>query len=323
MTEDARANTVVARVLRLKRFAMFGDLSPAALTSLAERVEERAFASGEELLGGDGSPRLHFVLRGEVDVRRFGRSSASRGDRDVVGDLDVLAAAPRERLFARAVSPTCTLSIDRAGLLAAQEDSFPLQRAMLKRIGCADLEARRRFGWNRSYEGRGGGAGATALLDDTAGRGELLELAHRVSWLRGTRELGGLRIRTLGRLAAASELSSVPAGEPLWRHGDSADFAVQVLRGSVRCQTDDGAAFSIGSDSLLGLSEVLAEAERWCDVSAASEVLAMRLSVEDILDELEDDTDVAVELMTALAAGVVELEGLAARAGSNGGSGAT
>lgn len=315
MTSGGRARTVVARVLRLKRFAIFASLTPAALTSLAERVQERGFAPGDDLLdGGAGAPRLHFVLQGNVEVRHRDRVLERLGDGGVVGEIDVLSDARHAHLTARATSATRSWSIDRAGLLAAQEDSFPLQRALLRALGAADLQARRRRGWQRVY-GRADDAAVSALAG--AAGGDLLELAHRVYALRRTRELGGLRIRTLGRLAAASEVAWVPAGEAVWRRGDPADFAVQVLRGSLRCKSDDAAPFTVASDTLLGLSEALAEGERWCDVSAASEVLTMRLGIEDILDELEDDTDVAVELMTALANDVIELEGRAAAPGES------
>lgn len=300
------AATIVARVLLLKRFPAFADLSPAALTPLAERVTETSAATGEPVVRDDAEAGVHFVLEGEAEVRRLGIAVATVGAGEILGDVEALAAVPLSLMTARAVSPCRTLHLSRAALLAAQEDCFPLQRALLERIGAVDLGARRRLGWEVVCARRVADAAAMPMADPT-------ELAHRVLSLRLTRELSGLSIRALGRLAVAAHVETHAAGAVLWRSGERADAAIQVVRGRLRCAPPDGAEFEVSGAILLGLSEVLAKQPRWCDAIAVTEVVVMYLDLEDILDELEDDGDVAAELIASLASDAAILEDRIAR----------
>jgi CRP-like cAMP-binding protein len=301
MSKYTHAKAVVARVLLLKRFSFLSDLAPAALTPLAERVVEARFDAGDTVLAKEAAVNsMHFLLEGEIEVRRGPRvRTLSTGE--VLSEIEVLAALPSSPSSARAMASTRTLAIDRPSLIAAQEDSFPLQRAMLKAIGSADLSLRRQLGWSRIYETRD-------VHGDLEQGPQCSELGHRVASLRATRELRGLRIRTLGRLAADAKILDMSASEQLWHIGDRGDFAVQVLRGSLECRTDDTPPFRIGPDTLIGLAEAFADGHRWCDLTAASDVLMIRLDVENILDVLEDDADVAIDLVTTLASEVVKLE---------------
>jgi len=311
MTTAEPPSTIVARVLLLKRFPMFADVSPAALTPLAERVAETTAAAGEAVVREDGEAgTVHFVLEGRLEARRLGFSAGTVGASEVFGDVDALAAAPVSLTTARAAEPTRTLSVSRAGLLAAQEDCFPMQRALLARVAAVGLDVQRRVGWKAVYA-RCEGAVESLSVPDTP------DLAHRVASMRTSREFARLRIRSLGRLAAAARIDSHTRESLLWRTGDPADFAVQVLRGRLRCTVPDGEEFEIAAATLLGLCEALAGQPRWCDVVAASDVVTMRLDVEDILDELEDDADVSAELLSSLALDVAALEDRIVRSGAD------
>lgn len=311
MTTAAPPSTIVARVLLLKRFPMFADVSPAALTPLAERVAETTAAVGEAILREDEEAgAVHFVLEGSLETRRLGCSVRTVSAGEVFGDVDALAAAPVSLTTARAIEPCRTLTVSRAGLLAAQEDCFPMQRALLARVAAADMDAQRRLGWKTVYARREGEVEPLPVPDT-------LDLAHRVASMRLSRELARLRIRSLGRLAAAARIDSHACEEFVWRAGDPADSAVQVLRGRLRCTVPNGEEFEVVPATLLGLGEALAGQPRWCDVVAASDVVTMRLDIEDILDELEDDADVAAELVSSLARDVAALEDRIVRSGSD------
>jgi hypothetical protein len=100
MTNVRASMSPMERVLVLRRIALFAELSPADLASVAEIAEERAFAAGDVIaVEGETGDEMHIVLEGTVEVLRGTPGAtteiARRGPGEVVGEMSIISRIPR------------------------------------------------------------------------------------------------------------------------------------------------------------------------------------------------------------------------------------
>jgi HEAT repeat protein len=100
MPGSVTALSVIERVLFLRKVSLFADLSPADLERVAQLVEERGYADGEVIAAeGEVGEELHIVIEGTIRVVQGGEGSerelARRATGDVVGEMSLIAQAPR------------------------------------------------------------------------------------------------------------------------------------------------------------------------------------------------------------------------------------
>jgi hypothetical protein len=100
MPVSVKALSVIERVLFLRKVSLFADLSPPDLERVAQLVEERGYADGEVIAAeGEVGEELHIVIEGTIRVvqGREGsdRELARRSSGDVVGEMSLIAQAPR------------------------------------------------------------------------------------------------------------------------------------------------------------------------------------------------------------------------------------
>jgi HEAT repeat protein len=100
MSGSVTALSVIERVLFLRKVSLFADLSPADLERVAQLVEERGYADGEVIAAeGEVGEELHIVIEGTIRVVQGGegteRELARRSAGDVVGEMSLIAQAPR------------------------------------------------------------------------------------------------------------------------------------------------------------------------------------------------------------------------------------
>lgn len=104
---------LVERVAALHRVQMFAGIPGRVLAAVAEAaVEERA--SQGDLLMEEGAVEAHLyaIVEGRVRVHRGGRAIDELGPGDTVGELAVLAPAPRSASVT-ALEPTLVLRVDQ------------------------------------------------------------------------------------------------------------------------------------------------------------------------------------------------------------------
>ena len=315
MSEPSHPETVsqpevVERVLALKSLELFAHLEPAELTPLADRLERVEVASAERLLREDEPVAfVIFVLEGILHERRHGARLREVGPRDAVGLADLLAGT-RGGVEVSSTRHSMALRASRETLLAAMEDSFPIQQAILRALGRAALDAASTLGSEPPMASR---------PSPQHGAGAEPDLAERIAVLRRTPLLRAVRVHTLGQLALDATGLPLERGEVLWRRGDSADHAVLLLQGRVGLQAEPHPDLEAGGGQLLGLEECLAERPREREAVVRESGAALRLQIESLLDALEDDPDVSLDLMTALAVEVTaRLDRLAAQRGAGG-----
>jgi len=104
---------LVERVAALHRVQMFAGIPGRVLAAVAEAaVEERA--SQGDLLMEEGAVEAHLyaIVEGRVRVHRGGSAIDELGPGDTVGELAVLAPAPRSASVT-ALEPTLVLRVDQ------------------------------------------------------------------------------------------------------------------------------------------------------------------------------------------------------------------
>ena len=98
MSLDIHALSVgrLERVIALRGFPGYHDLPPADVARIAARMGERRYKAGA-IVQKEGKPltHFHFVIRGEVEIRRGGRLLRRLGARSIVGGTSALAGDPK------------------------------------------------------------------------------------------------------------------------------------------------------------------------------------------------------------------------------------
>jgi CRP-like cAMP-binding protein len=279
---EGRAAAVVERALALRRLSGLEALEPELLTTLASRAQLRRHRAGEALAAGhDPRPALHLVLEGRVCAAGAAEES-SVGAGGLVGDRPALAGA------LRASEDSLTLALPVEDLAELCEEHFGLLVVVMRAVARAALAKHR-----ASLEPADREAEPAAPSDE-------LDLGGRVSFLAGSPTFAGVRVHTLGQLAQDARPFLLRSAERLWSVGDTPQAIVVVMRGSLRCRSDAG-EFTIGPRALAGLAEAVAASPRWYDAEADGEVRGLRLEVSAVFDAMEDDPDLAVDVLAALA----------------------
>ena len=88
------------RVLFLRKVPLFAELPPPDLLPIAEIASEAVYADGETIAEqGDAGDEMHIIVSGEVAViardAGGGRTLATRGSGESVGEMAVLTSEPR------------------------------------------------------------------------------------------------------------------------------------------------------------------------------------------------------------------------------------
>lgn len=288
----------VERLLAIKALPLFAGVHADELAVIAEHTRVCEFRQGETVFATDDGPvsSIHLVLEGRVTEHRNGQPFRVHEALRVLGAVDALARS-EAAVTAIADVDTRTLAVERADLHDILEDNFNVLSVALQGVAAATLRLRRRLVPSAGFEDGGDGSG----VGDTGAGIALDDLGARIAFLRRT-ALGGAKIRTLGQLARDAELLAVADRERLWAEELPADHAIVVVRGVVACATADGRQrFTVGPEAIAGLEEALAAEPRWYEATARGDVAAMRLTRAAIVDALEDDSDMALDALAALA----------------------
>jgi CRP-like cAMP-binding protein len=107
---------LVERVAALHRVQLFAGIPGRVLAAVAEGAVEKRLSSGEVLIE-EGAVEAHLfaVVEGRVKVHRGNRTLVELGRGATVGELAVLAPAPRTASVT-ALQPTHVLRVDQAVL---------------------------------------------------------------------------------------------------------------------------------------------------------------------------------------------------------------
>lgn len=299
MSAEKKESAVLERVLLLRTFAPFADLAPAHLAAMAEMAEDRFFPAGAEI-HPEGAPvrHVHYIISGEVEIRRRGEVIRTLGERSVVGGLAALARV-REAAQVVAKTDVTAFSFSQEDQRDIFEDDFEILSRIMRGVARGFLEAR-----------RAAGSGGGFRPDDESAplpRGPL-GLVDKIAFLRRTTPYNQARLEAVAELARESPEVRVSAGEELWKIGDPSGSSLVMVAGVIVGTADEGRQrFRFSTGSIVGGLDSLAQVPRWYHAVAATDVAAIQVNYGVLLDLLEDHTEMAMDLLRALAASVLAL----------------
>jgi ATP-binding cassette subfamily B protein len=138
ISPDGRAGHITPK--RLQAIPLFAEVDSSMLVVLADQFVPDHFVTGENIFReGDPADRFHVIARGVTEVIRANGQGedvvAHLEDGDFFGEMALLDDAPRNATV-RAVTPTLTLSLDRAqfeDLLRTSPDAAEIVRRVAAR----------------------------------------------------------------------------------------------------------------------------------------------------------------------------------------------
>jgi CRP-like cAMP-binding protein len=287
---DAAAATL-ERAVALRRVPGFEELDPELLTTLAARTQLRSHAEGASLDGhSPADAAIHLVLEGRVleSARHGAERSVEPGG--LVGDLGALFEETGP-FRAVAVRDTVTLALPLEDLIDLCEEHFALLVAVLRAAAREALAKGRREGASE----RPAPAPRTAA---SRADGEV-DLAGRILALAASPLFAEVAVHTLGRVASDAKPLALEVGDRLWSEGDPAECVATLLEGTLACR-DAAGAFEVGPGALVGMLESLAGVPRSFEATASAPATALVLESGALLDAMEDDPELAADVLAAL-----------------------
>jgi CRP-like cAMP-binding protein len=287
------------RLLYLRTLPLFGTLPPGDLALLATYATEREFEAGEVLASeNDRVVAIHLIVEGSVRASRGGVPVRDFGPRDAVGVLDLLARAD-ESVEAVTITATRSLEIGADALLDLFEDHFSILQHVLRGVALLVLAKRKQILLAGAPE---------PAVDASSLPARPLDFVERIFFLRRAMPPGFTSVAALAGIARrATELRLEP-GALLWSQGDAADAVVIPVRGSIACVVDGGSPrFRFGPGVFVAASEALAGAPHWYEARTDSPLLALRVSIEDLVDVFDDHFELAMELLALMARDLLEV----------------
>ena len=287
------------RVLLLRALPQFADLDPAHLATMAEVAEDRFFPAGAEIRPqGARVMHIHYLIHGQVELRRDGRVIRVLGEGSVVGGLAALARV-RDAVQVVARTDVTTFAFSQESQHDVFEEDFEVLSRIVRNVARGLIAARQ----------AAGGDGGFAPGDEIPPHPRApLSLVDKLTFLRRTGPYDAARLEAVAELAGESPEVRLGSGQVLWRTGDSSGSSLVIVAGVVAGSADRGRQrFRFSTGRIVGGLDSLAAMPRWYDATAATDVVAIQVNHGVLLDLLEDDTEMAIHLLRALASGLVAL----------------
>jgi CRP-like cAMP-binding protein len=282
--------------MKLRSFGAFADLAPAHLAVLAELAEERFYPAGA-LIQPEGTParQIHYLIEGEVEIRRRGRPVRKLGPLSVVNGLAALAGVLRGHEVV-AVADTTALSFTHEDQVDVFEDNFEILAGVLRGVAGALLDARALAG-----------PAAPRESPPPPAADRPLGLVDKIAALRRAAPYDDAPLEALAELARESPEVRHAAGERLWSAGEHAGWSIVVVAGCVAATDEHAGQLRFGAGAMAGALESMAGRARRFDAVAETDVIGVRVDGGTLLDILEDNTDMALGLLHSLARDVLAL----------------
>ena len=277
---------VLRRMLALRQFPMLAGIDLDELATVAENVVEASFPAGTVIACPGGRlPAVHLIIDGGIE---FGPHARVMGPRHVFGALEVLAGRG-SAASAVAATPTQTLQLSAPDLGEILEDNFGILLSTLRDLAdrlmhVAPSPSRSAF---PAHTGR-------------------LGLVERLILLRQQLPFATARLQALATVARAAEEISWPTGTIVSTAGDPAVSALVVIEGALRASDHGGATRVLRAGDPLGYLETLAGRSHSITVEALTPVRVLRNAGPDLLDVLEDHTDLGLTMIATFAGALLD-----------------
>ena len=290
---EARAGGQVERILHLKQLPVIGTLPSADLALVADRMRERFFKKGEQLLReGEPARAFYAVLEGNLHVSRGGTTIGHTRAGGVVGGFAILGRDPRG-LSVRAEADTLTLEVEGEAVFDILEDNFGIMHHVLREVArqLIDLIARQPNPW----------AHIPIVPDPGMARPQELDLVERIFYMRTSSPFRQASINALAELSRGMTEVRAEPGTTLWTAGDPAGWVSLLVSGEVTCTTPGGEPQQLGPGTPLGSQEASAERPRWYTAVARTQVTALNGPISGLIDVFEDNFGMAMDYTALMA----------------------
>jgi hypothetical protein len=269
----------VRRLLLLQRTPLFANLGAGVLQGIAERAGDLTLSEGAPV----GAPEGYFAL---VPTGTHASDLLAEFAPGLTEEL----AGSVGGMKPTAMASGPALIISTVDLVAAMEEEFSLYLAVIRALASSVVDA--------AMLGHGvfGEVGPMSHAPPQS-----LGLLDRVVCLRSTLAFGQGRVLSLVQLARQAAEIRADDGLELFRRRDAADRAILPVRGVLRGPNEGGTTVTLGRGSVLPLAETLARRGRWFTAVAEGAFVGLALPIERFLDVLEDQPELARELVRALA----------------------
>lgn len=291
------------RLLLLKRTPLVRAVSDEAAAALAEAARERFVPAGRTLLREEEPPAsLYFVASGAVSMRWRGAELGRVGAWAPVAGLHAFLQG-EAGLEATALRDTLTLEVGADAFADILEDHFDLAHVLLRHLAGDLLDLSQRYG---CAPGAASPEAHAATLELASPPG--LDLVERMLLLKGLGLFSRASLTTLAQLARGLEEIALPPRTGLWAPEESSDEFLLILEGLVQCEpATPGNGFELGPGCALGLLELLAARPDQVRARTLGPVRALRGRGEAVVDALEDDAELAFQVMAFLARATLSL----------------
>ncbi len=289
-----RLVSTVERLLYLKSLPTLAGLPAAELASLAERAVERFFPRGAVILR-EGRPvsAIYLVVEGALAIHRRGRFVTRVGPGAGVGGLGLFARDP-EGAQVSAEEDTLSLELDSDTVLEVLEDRFPVLLQILRDIARQVVDLIVRLRLDATTE--------SASFKQPVDPSRELDLVERIFFLRKMPVFERASINALAELSRHTAQVRFPAGITLWHEGDPSPSVYLILSGTVLATSEGrGLHFRFGPGAAMGAVEATADMRRYYEAVTETEVVALHGSHEALIDVFEDNFEMAMDYLAALA----------------------
>lgn len=286
------------RILDLRSLPIFRDAPSPVVNGAASLLRDLTFSPAECIQARDAPvERVLFLQRGTVEVAQAEKKNVIIDPPAQLGLFYALAGTPA-RVNVTAQTEVRALALESRDMVDLFEDQFPLLRSTLRetaRVALKETRARLSipFEFARTHWKQASGE-------------PRLDLVDRLFFLREMLPFPGASIDALASVARQMESRRVKAGEAIWHQGDPALDMYVIASGEVEAKSETENLIHVAGGPLGGL-EVFAQAPRWYDLTAKTDVLVLTTSNEAFLDMIEEHTEMGSELIAGLARTVLQL----------------
>ena len=292
--------STLERVRLLKTLPALRDLPHADLAVLAQQARERVYPRGSVVVAAQRRATVHLIVDGTLRVRRASADLGTRGPGEGLGLLELLARAP-QGIQAIAESDLLALALDEESFFDVLEDNFSILYHLLGDVCRSRIEQLTKRAPDREPLSAHWHKSTTKDLD----------LADRVLFLRRLLPFAQGNVAALVDIARHLSERRARAGEALWGTGEkTAGSFLLIVSGEVSGTLPSGDRLSFATMTMPGSLEAMAALPRWFDATATTDVHALRMDSELLLDVFDDNEDMAIGYLSMIARQALEARDL-------------
>jgi len=297
--------SIFEKILHLRRARASrapGAISTGQLSVVAGEMRDTSFKAGSVLLReGEAPVAAYSLVRGRVRVSRRGEALGEVGPGAAVGIGGIVS---RDALGVGAVATTdvLALELDREILADIFEDHFPLLLDAITDASRRHLDFIRRLKQVPNQ---------LPAIHPEPSLFDRLDFVERLLLLKtpgGPFERSS--IDALAEIAQRARYRSIEPGTTLWNEGEPAGDVCLIVSGTIACSSsrDDGPVeFRAGRGNAIGALESFAGQPRWHDAIAETHAEVLEHDVDDVIDVLEDNVEMAMDFLAWVSSDALSL----------------